>query len=62
MNAAEAVRVAGDFELKTLVPIHYEGWKHFRQGSAELERAFRQAGIEDRVRWLPTGKPLTLEV
>jgi len=62
MNAAEAVRVAGDFELKTLVPIHYEGWKHFRQGSAELESAFREAGIEDRVRWLPPGKQLTLEV
>ena len=62
MNAAEAVRLAGDFELKTLVPIHYEGWKHFRQGSAELESAFREAGIEDRVRWLPAGKSQTLEV
>ena len=62
MNAAEAVRVAGDFELKALVPIHYEGWKHFRQGREQVESTFRDAGLEDRVRWLRTGKPLTLEV
>jgi L-ascorbate metabolism protein UlaG (beta-lactamase superfamily) len=62
MNAAEAVRVARDFGLKTLVPIHYEGWKHFRQGRAEIEAAFREAGIEDRVRWLEAATPQTLEV
>jgi L-ascorbate metabolism protein UlaG (beta-lactamase superfamily) len=62
MNAAEAVRVAREFELRTMVPIHYEGWKHFRQGREEAESAFREAGIEDRVRWPPTGEPLTLEV
>ena len=62
MNAAEAVRVAQDFGLKTLVPIHYEGWKHFRQGRAEVEDAFREAGIEDRVRWLEAATPQTLEV
>ena len=62
MNAAEAVRVARDFELKTLVPLHYEGWKHFRQGRAEVESAFAEAGIEDRVRWLEAASPQTIEV
>ncbi len=62
MNAAEAVRVAREFELKTLVPIHYEGWKHFRQGRAEVESACREAGIEERVRWLEPATPQTLEV
>jgi L-ascorbate metabolism protein UlaG (beta-lactamase superfamily) len=62
MNAAEAVRVAREFELKTLVPIHYEGWKHFRQGRAEVESVCREAGIEERVRWLEPAVPQTLEV
>jgi L-ascorbate metabolism protein UlaG (beta-lactamase superfamily) len=62
MNAAEAVRVAREFELKTLVPIHYEGWKHFRQGRAEVESACREAGIEERVCWLEPATPQTLEV
>jgi L-ascorbate metabolism protein UlaG (beta-lactamase superfamily) len=62
MNADEAVRVVREFELKTLVPIHYEGWKHFRQGRAEVESACREAGIKERVRWLEPATPQTLEV
>jgi L-ascorbate metabolism protein UlaG (beta-lactamase superfamily) len=62
MNAAEAIRVAEQFGLKTLVPLHYEGWKHFRQGRAEVEGAFREAGIEDRVRWPEAAKPISVEV
>jgi L-ascorbate metabolism protein UlaG (beta-lactamase superfamily) len=61
MNAAEAVRVAGEFQLQTLLPIHYEGWKHFRQGRADVERAFAAAGIENRVRWPRAGEPETVE-
>lgn len=61
MNAAEAVRVARDFQLRTLVPIHYEGWKHFRQGRDDVERAFAEAGIEGRVRWPRSAEPETIE-
>ena len=43
MNAAEAIRVAEEFGLSALVPIHYEGWKHFRQGQAAVERAFARS-------------------
>jgi len=59
MNAAEATRVAEDFGLKTLVPIHYEGWKHFRQGRAEAERelAAAPAAARERFRWLELGAP-----
>jgi L-ascorbate metabolism protein UlaG (beta-lactamase superfamily) len=62
MNAAEAVRVAQDFGLETLVPIHYEGWKHFREGRDTVVRTFRDAGISDRVRWLSAGEPVVLDV
>jgi L-ascorbate metabolism protein UlaG (beta-lactamase superfamily) len=62
MNAAEAVRVTREFGLRNLVPIHYEGWKHFRQGRDDLEAAFAEAGIEDRVRWLEAATPVTIEV
>jgi L-ascorbate metabolism protein UlaG (beta-lactamase superfamily) len=61
MNAAEAARVAAELELRTLLPIHYEGWKHFRQGREEVERVFEEAGIEDRVRWLGAAEPQTIE-
>ena len=55
MNAKEAARVASELGLKTLLPIHYEGWKHFRETRADAEREFASAGIADRVRWLPAG-------
>src|SRR4029077_702082 len=57
MNAAEAIRGAEECELSTRVPLHYEGWKPFRQGRREVEDAFREAGMEDRVRWLTAGLP-----
>jgi L-ascorbate metabolism protein UlaG (beta-lactamase superfamily) len=62
MNAAEAIRVAREFDLQTLVPIHYEGWKHFRQGRGAVERAFGEAGIESRTCWLQAAEPRTIEV
>jgi L-ascorbate metabolism protein UlaG (beta-lactamase superfamily) len=62
MNAREAARVATELGLKTLLPIHYEGWKHFREGRTDAERAFAAAGVSDRVRWLPAGQAETVEV
>jgi L-ascorbate metabolism protein UlaG (beta-lactamase superfamily) len=62
MNAAEAARVAREFGLKTLLPIHYEGWKHFRQGRSQVERVFAGEGIADRVHWLGAGKSEAIEV
>jgi ribonuclease BN (tRNA processing enzyme) len=62
MNADEAARVTQEFGLKTLLPIHYEGWKHFREGRDTAERTFAAAGIADRVRWLPSGRAETVEV
>ncbi len=62
MDAAEAIGLLEEFKLSTLVPLHYEGWKHFRQGRGELEAAFAAAGVEQRVRWLKAAMPVELEV
>ena len=47
---------------QTVIPIHYEGWKHFREPRAQAERVFLTAGIQDKVQWLPLGKPLDMEI
>jgi L-ascorbate metabolism protein UlaG (beta-lactamase superfamily) len=62
MNAAEAARVADEFGLKTLLPIHYEGWKHFRESRTDAEQTFTTAGISDRVRWLTAGQAEQISV
>jgi L-ascorbate metabolism protein UlaG (beta-lactamase superfamily) len=62
MNAAEAVELCEEIQPRTVIPIHYEGWKHFRQGREAVEREF--AGAPERfrrsVRWLPIGEAIEL--
>ena len=39
MTGADAVELAGLIKPRVAIPIHYEGWKHFRDGRAGVERA-----------------------
>ena len=54
----DAVALCDLARPRVVVPVHYEGWSHFSQGRAEVERAF--AGSPHDVRWLPPGEPVTL--
>ncbi len=57
MTAREAVELCGLVRPRTAIPIHYEGWKHFREGRAAIERELARApeDIRSRIRWLPVG-------
>jgi L-ascorbate metabolism protein UlaG (beta-lactamase superfamily) len=57
MTARDAVELCGLVRPRTAIPIHYEGWKHFRQGRDAIERELAGApqDIRDSVRWLPIG-------
>ena len=61
MTAEDAVQAAQAFAQATIVPLHYEGWAHFRQPRAVIERTFRAAGIEERVRWMERGQTIEIE-
>jgi len=61
-NGKEAARAAHALNAHTVIPIHYEGWTHFRESRAESERAFAEAGLTERVRWLTLGAPAMVEV
>jgi L-ascorbate metabolism protein UlaG (beta-lactamase superfamily) len=60
MTAAEAVELLGAIGPQAVVPIHYEGWKHFREGRDQAEREFARTGLP--VTWLAPGEPATLAV
>ncbi len=62
MNAAEAVELCGEIQPRTVIPIHYEGWKHFRQGREAIEHEFEGAppAFRRSVRWLPIGDSVDL--
>jgi L-ascorbate metabolism protein UlaG (beta-lactamase superfamily) len=57
MTAAEAIELCRLIQPRTVIPIHYEGWKHFREGREAIERELAGApeDIRSRVRWLPIG-------
>jgi L-ascorbate metabolism protein UlaG (beta-lactamase superfamily) len=54
MTAKQAVELCRLVRPRTAVPIHYEGWAHFKQGREAIEREL--AGAPDvHVQWLPIG-------
>jgi hypothetical protein len=62
MTGQDAVELIGLVKPRQAIPIHYEGWKHFRQGCDAVERILRSAPAEvnNRVRWVPIGSPVQL--
>jgi|SRR5215218_993379 len=60
MTAKEAIELTGLIKPRAAIPIHYEGWKHFRQGRTAIERelAAAPADIGALFHWLPMGKPV----
>jgi len=64
MTAQEGVSLCELVRPRTVMPVHYEGWTHFRQGRDAIEAAFAAAPAEvrDSLRWLPLGSPATITV
>ena len=56
MAARQAVELCRLVDPRLIVPVHYEGWKHFREGRSAIEREFAAApDVQSRVRWLELG-------
>ena len=55
MNAREAETFARTFPRATMVHVHYEGWSHFMEGRADVERVLADAHLEERAAWLEPG-------
>jgi L-ascorbate metabolism protein UlaG (beta-lactamase superfamily) len=63
MTAREAVELCGELRPRTAIPIHYEGWAHFKEGREAIERELEAAPEQVRrsVRWLPLGGAVRME-
>lgn len=62
MDARDAVRATRVLRPHTLLPIHYEGWRHFREGRAAIEVAFATAQLPVELCWLPLGQRTAIDV
>jgi L-ascorbate metabolism protein UlaG (beta-lactamase superfamily) len=58
MTARDAIELCRLVKPRTAIPIHYEGWQHFREGRSAIESELAQApeDIRKRIRWLPIGQ------
>ncbi|HET8758804.1 MAG TPA: MBL fold metallo-hydrolase [Solirubrobacteraceae bacterium] len=64
MTARDAIELCRVVRPRVVIPIHYEGWGHFREGRDAIERELADApeDIRGSVRWLPLGRPVALSV
>lgn len=63
MTGTQAARLVDLVRPRVAVPVHYEGWSHFKDGGASIEAALAGASeaTRQRVRWLELGTPTTLD-
>jgi L-ascorbate metabolism protein UlaG (beta-lactamase superfamily) len=62
LTAEEAGQCATLLGEATIIPLHYEGWTHLTEGRGEIERAFLAAGQTHRLRFLPPGQSVSLDL
>lgn len=62
MTAADAVELCEALAPETIVPIHFEGWQHFREQRAAAEQTFAASPLRSRVRFPVPGQPLAVTV
>ncbi|WP_432936737.1 MBL fold metallo-hydrolase [Kribbella sp. CA-253562] len=62
MSGHDGVRLCELLRPRTVLPVHYEGWRHFTQGRDSIEDAFAAAphDIRRSLTWLPIGEPQKL--
>lgn len=61
MDTNDAIETAQAFPDATIVPVHYEGWLHFKQNGDDLLKTFNALGFGARLRLLEPGVATAIE-
>jgi len=61
MGTNDAMDTALAFPDATIIPLHYEGWKHYTQNEKDIKTSYAVLGIDDRFKILEAGVTTTLE-
>jgi L-ascorbate metabolism protein UlaG (beta-lactamase superfamily) len=62
MIARDVPRVVQALGARTVIPIHYEGWRHFQESEKDAREWLRRARLDASVIWLTPGEPVTIPV
>jgi L-ascorbate metabolism protein UlaG (beta-lactamase superfamily) len=61
MDTNDTIETARAFPDAVIVPVHTEGWKHFRQSSGDLRATFDTLGFGSRLKILEPGVATVIE-
>jgi L-ascorbate metabolism protein UlaG (beta-lactamase superfamily) len=61
MDARESVDLLELVDPAAVVPVHYEGWTHIKQGRAAAEPVLSASRFADRVHWVDPGEATEFE-
>lgn len=61
MDTNDTIETARAFPDAMIVPLHTEGWAHFRQNGEDLRKTFDVLGFGPRLRLLEPGVPTVIE-
>jgi L-ascorbate metabolism protein UlaG (beta-lactamase superfamily) len=62
MSSVDGARTAKALGLKRVYPAHFEGWRHFSEGSWLIEREFAKAGLTQSLALLRPGESQNVAV
>ena len=64
MTINDGIELCRALHLHTAIPVHYEGWSHFRQGRTAIERVIAAAphDVPTPFRLLPIGRSEEIDV
>jgi L-ascorbate metabolism protein UlaG (beta-lactamase superfamily) len=62
MDTNDTIETARAFPDAVIVPLHSDGWAHFRQSGADLRASFDTLGFGARLKLLQPGVATTIEV
>jgi len=63
MTARDAVQLCSRLRPRRAIPVHYEGWSHFHEGRAAIERelAAAPAEVQQCFHFVPMGTAVDVE-
>lgn len=62
MTARDVPQASRSLGARTILPIHYEGWRHFREPPVRAREWLRGARMDASVVWLEPGRATTVPV
>lgn len=60
MDSNDVIETAHAFPDASIVPVHTDGWAHFKESVVDLGRSFAALGLADRLVPLSAGLPVTI--